>query len=75
MIPLHLEQELLAESVRKTGAGVVVSPKSAQDLFHQLALLLNGNECHLAAATLREKYGQKDEGRIDRMIAILERFL
>lgn len=56
VIPLHLEQELIAAAVQRLGAGVVVRPHEPQDVYRQLAELLNQKNFHSAAAAFAEKY-------------------
>jgi hypothetical protein len=50
LIPLHLEQELLANAVERFGAAVMVRPKEPRDPFVQLRSLLNASHVHLAAS-------------------------
>ncbi len=56
VVPLHLEQELIAAAVQRLGAGVTVRPKEPHDAYQQLAELLNQNKYHESAETFATKY-------------------
>lgn len=75
MIPLHLEQELVAEAVLRAGAGVVVRPKESRDAFAQLVPLLNASTHHDAAAELAARYAKSDGNRLERMVEALEKLI
>lgn len=75
MIPLHLEQELIADSVKRIGAGIVVRPNQPRDAFTGLTPLLNESNLHAAAAALAAKYSESHQDRIERMCNYLERLI
>lgn len=75
MIPLHLEQELVANAVVRLGAGVLVRPKEPRDAYAQLVPLMNSVTCHAAANELAGRYASVDRDRMHRMVAAVEGLL
>ena len=73
MIPLQLEQELVAHAVTSLGLGLTVRPNEPQNLFPQLATILNSAVYHRAAADLASKYAAGCSDRLDRLIDVIEK--
>jgi UDP-N-acetylglucosamine:LPS N-acetylglucosamine transferase len=72
MIPLHLEQELIAHAVQRNQLGVSVRLREPRDVFSQLAELLNTPTYHSASAAFAAKYAGKFENRLEKMVSAFE---
>jgi hypothetical protein len=75
MVPLHLEQELIAHALERHQLGVTVRIREPRDVFSRLAEMLNTPTYHLATATFAAKYAGKFENRLEKMISAIEEIL
>ena len=75
MIPLHLEQELIAHAVQRHQMGVTVRLREPRDVFSQLAELLNKPTYHAAATAFAARYTTQFENRLEKMTTAIEGLL
>jgi UDP:flavonoid glycosyltransferase YjiC (YdhE family) len=72
LIPLQLEQELLASAVERIGAGVVVCPKEPKDFCVRLQTLLKESAFQTAAERLAAKYADGNPNQVESILEALE---
>lgn len=75
MIPLHLEQELVAHAVQSHRLGVTVRLKEPRDVYSQMAEILNTPTYHQSATAFAAKYAGQFGDRLEMMVATVESLL
>ncbi|MEX0678943.1 MAG: hypothetical protein WD063_17850 [Pirellulales bacterium] len=71
LIPIHVEQALLAGAIMRMDAGLGASPTSSQEIEGQFGRLLAGNLCVAGARQFATRYASFDADR--QLAAIVER--
>jgi len=75
VIPLQLEQELLAEAIRRNGLGVVVRASEPRDAYVQMLSLMNRSLHHDKARAFADCCAASSCDRLERMAEVIARLL
>lgn len=68
LLPIYLEQGILAHNLEQTGTGLVASPLHPQDMISKLEILLNEPRFMLAAEHFAKKYADFDADKMTQQL-------